>query len=235
MSNSLSANLSRDYFTNRQDRYIEFANHPPLADFFSSLVTLTCSYSFRVLASDTTTPHPKIDITWPSSNPFPFPPFSKPRLIPAYVNSAFESYQTFINSWTTRSWQSLASPLPPFPNAPVPSKPPSTAMSYHPSFPPPPYDTTLRPVIQMFPFSLAHETDLVVPEIFKTANALATAPGGGETTVDWTSGYFGLRDGYKKLVLGSKAKIQIVSASPEVTSPPLFIIQRFELTRMTTI
>lgn len=87
----------------------------------------------------------------------------------------------------------------------------------------------------MFPFSLAHETDLVVPEIFKTANALATAPGGGETTVDWTSGYFGLRDGYKKLVLGSKAKIQIVSASPEVTSPPLFIIQRFELTRMTTI
>ncbi|GAA6025151.1 hypothetical protein JCM11491_000233, partial [Sporobolomyces phaffii] len=209
------ANLSRDYFTNRQDRYIEFNHHPPLADFFSSLVAVTSSYSYRVIAGDTSTPHPRIDIVWPASNPFPCPPFPKPRLIPAYVHSASEAYAALVHEWTSKPWRALASPLPPFPDAPIPRLPPSTATSYHPSFPPPPYDTTLRPVLQMYPFSLTHETDLVVPEIFKTANALATAPGGSDTTVDWTSGYFGLRKSYKRLVLDSKAQIQIVSASPE--------------------
>jgi hypothetical protein len=34
------------------------------------------------------------------------------------------------------------------------------------------------------------ETDLVVPGIFRTANAFATAPGGNRTVLDWTSGYF---------------------------------------------
>jgi CDP-diacylglycerol--glycerol-3-phosphate 3-phosphatidyltransferase len=69
----------------------------------------------------------------------------------------------------------------------------------------------------MFPFSQTQETSLIVPSIFQTANSLATAPGGGETTIDWTSGYFGLRKEYKELVLGCKAKVRIVSASPEVS------------------
>ncbi|GAA5882780.1 hypothetical protein JCM16303_002453 [Sporobolomyces ruberrimus] len=212
------ANLSRDYFTNRQDRYIEFNHHPPLADFFSSLVSLTSSYSFRVTATDTTTPHPAITLSWPPSNPFPCEPFSKPSLIPSYINSATEAYDQFLLEWTSKPWQSLASPLPPFPNTPIPplkAPAPSTITSYHPSFPPPPYDTTLRPILQLSTFGQRQETELVVPEIFKCANSLATAPGGGETRVDWTSGYFGLRRDYKRLVLESKAKVGIVSASPE--------------------
>ncbi|GAA5923723.1 CDP-diacylglycerol--glycerol-3-phosphate 3-phosphatidyltransferase [Sporobolomyces koalae] len=209
------ANLSRDYFTNRQDRYIEFNQHPPLADFFHSLVNVTSSYSFRVIASDTSTAHPAISLTWPESNPFPCAPFSKSRLVPAFSHSAAEAFTNLVSHWRLKPWKSLASPLPPFPNAPIPNFPPSTATSYHPSFPPPPYDTTLRPVLQMFPFGVRDETELVVPEIFKLANALATAPGGGETKIDWTSGYFGLREDYKRLVLESKAKVRIVSASPE--------------------
>ncbi|GAA5910576.1 CDP-diacylglycerol--glycerol-3-phosphate 3-phosphatidyltransferase [Sporobolomyces salmoneus] len=218
------ANLSRDYFTNRQDRYIEFSHHPPLADFFSSLVSITSSYSYRLTATDTSTQHPSITLGWPTSNPFPCAPFQKPHLIPAYVNSAAEAYNDLIKRWTEKPWRDLASPLPPFHSSSSSdssalgnaSPPPSTILSSHPSYPlQSPYDTTLRPVLQMYPFQQTQETSLVVPSIFKTANMLATAPGGGETKIDWTSGYFGLRKEYKELVLGCKAKVGIVSASPE--------------------
>ncbi|GAA5956397.1 hypothetical protein JCM3765_005650 [Sporobolomyces pararoseus] len=221
------ANLSRDYFTNRQDRYIEFNNHPPLADFFSSLVDITSAYSYQVTATDTSSSHPAINLSWPNSNPFPCAPFSKPHLIPSYINSASETYDSLLSEWVSKPWQSLASPLPPFDSSSRSSStpPPSTIASYHPSYPlPTPYDTTLRPVLQMFPFSQNQETSLIVPSIFKTANALATAPGGGETTIDWTSGYFGLRKEYKELVLGCKAKANGFFGSKGVSKyiPPAY-------------
>lgn len=68
----------------------------------------------------------------------------------------------------------------------------------------------------MGPFSISQETDLVVPAIFRTANSLATAPGGGRTMIDWTSGYFSVQKAYLEKVLDSKAGVRIVTASPEV-------------------
>ncbi|GAA5964590.1 hypothetical protein JCM21900_002651 [Sporobolomyces salmonicolor] len=210
------ANLSRDYFTDRQDRYIEFRSHPPLADFFDSLLTLVSSYSFRILARDTSTSHPSISITWPSSNPIPTAPFDTPASIPAYTSHAHDSLLSLLAKWTSLPPTSLSSPLPPFLPTPASTLPSSAALAANPILSPSsPYDTTLRPVLQMGPFDLTQETDQVVPEIFRAANALATAPGGKSTTIDWTSGYFGLREQYKRLVLDSKAQIRIVSASPE--------------------
>ncbi|GAA5860274.1 hypothetical protein JCM8547_003449 [Rhodosporidiobolus lusitaniae] len=221
------ANLSHDYFTNRADRYLHFRSHAPLADYFSSLISLVSSYSYRLTASDTSTPHPAISISWPSDSPFspssdPF--FHDPRTsIPELKQHAHEALTAFTSSWHSRSPHSLASSLPPFPS------PPSSSSSSSSLSPPPPsaalrnprlpflshFDTSLRPVLQMGPFSISHETDLVVPEIFRAANALATAPGGRNTTLDWTSGYFSLREDYKKLVLDCAANVRIVSASPE--------------------
>lgn len=68
----------------------------------------------------------------------------------------------------------------------------------------------------MGPFDIAQETDVVVPSVFQTANSLATAPGGANTTIDWTSGYFSVQEGYKERVLDSRATVRIVTASPEV-------------------
>ena len=43
-----SANLSRDYFTDRQDRYIVFKNCKQLADFFADIVNTTLAHSYTL-------------------------------------------------------------------------------------------------------------------------------------------------------------------------------------------
>ncbi|CDR47358.1 RHTO0S14e02520g1_1 [Rhodotorula toruloides] len=209
------ANLSHDYFTNRTDRYISFESNPSLADFFDSLLTLTSSYSFRVTASDTSSATPAIDISWPESNAIPSDPFENTPAssIPRLREHAHDALQDMLKRWYRRGPAQLASPLPatiasPLAQANGNSRIPASRT-------PSPYDTFLRPVLQMGPFSLSYETSIVVPSIFRTANALATAPGGSQTMLDWTSGYFGLREDYKRLALDCKAQVRIVSASPE--------------------
>ncbi|XP_064607284.1 CDP-diacylglycerol--glycerol-3-phosphate 3-phosphatidyltransferase, mitochondrial-like [Liolophura sinensis] len=49
------SNLSHDYFTNRQDRYILIENCAPLADFFTSLVKTVASFSFQLQTDNTVT------------------------------------------------------------------------------------------------------------------------------------------------------------------------------------
>ncbi|GAA5991383.1 hypothetical protein JCM10908_003286 [Rhodotorula pacifica] len=230
------ANLSHDYFTNRTDRYIEFRSHPPLADFFHSLLEITGSYSFRVTASDTSTLYPSVNITWPTSggggsgvgpNRVPENPFegSPSSAIPAFKEHAHDSLAAFLKEWHRKDPLALASALPPASSSPPPSSssrrdmrssttPTRSSSRLHAS-PLAAFDTRLRPILQMGPFNLTAETDLVVPRIFSTANAFATAPGGNRTVLDWTSGYFGLREDYKRLALQCKAKVRIVSASPE--------------------
>ena len=50
----IRANLSRDYFTNRQDRYMKFSDCPQLADFMASLVDTVSSFSFRAKTNGNT-------------------------------------------------------------------------------------------------------------------------------------------------------------------------------------
>ncbi|GAA5866324.1 hypothetical protein JCM3774_006616 [Rhodotorula dairenensis] len=213
------ANLSHDYFTNRTDRYIEFRAHPPLADFFHSLLALTGAYSFRVTASDTSTMYPAVNISWPAGNRLAEDPFAARhgavRAISAFKQHAHDSLSSFLKQWHRKDPLALAAALP-VPTAPSTPPPPTprSSLSRRPlgtagrsaSSPLAAFDTRLRPVVQMGPFDLTAETDLVVPGIFRTANAFATAPGGNRTVLDWTSGYFGLRDDYKRLALQCKAK-----------------------------
>lgn len=49
------ANLSADYFTNRQDRYIEIKNCEPLADYFHGLVSIVRSFSLHLQPDNSTT------------------------------------------------------------------------------------------------------------------------------------------------------------------------------------
>nr|CAG4637887.1 EOG090X08SX [Chydorus sphaericus] len=56
------ANLSHDYFTNRQDRYILIEDCKDLTDFYNNLVETVCGFSFRMnsnndLNMDPTFPH----------------------------------------------------------------------------------------------------------------------------------------------------------------------------------
>ncbi|GAA6047529.1 hypothetical protein JCM3770_005792 [Rhodotorula araucariae] len=226
------ANLSHDYFTNRADRYISFEAHAPLADFFASLVSTVASYSFRATASDTSSAFPVPTLSWPSSNAVPSDPFAapSPRTALADLRShAHASLSALLASWRAVAPASRAAHLPPAllaaPRA-FSRHPARGAAALHPAF-----DTLLRPVLQMAPFALEHETRAVVPGIFRAANALATAPGGARTTLDWTSGYFGLGDEYRRLALRCEARANGFHGSRGVSRfvPPAYTYfsQRF--------
>lgn len=64
------ANLSDDYFTNRQDRYHVFSC-PSLTDYFSRIHNAVCSISYRVLPA--AAEHGGFALEWPESNPAPQP------------------------------------------------------------------------------------------------------------------------------------------------------------------
>lgn len=68
------ANLSNDYFTNRQDRYYIFRSKR-VADYFNRIHTAVCSISFLMHPFDRLT---HVGLEWPESNPAP-PPFVYPR------------------------------------------------------------------------------------------------------------------------------------------------------------
>ncbi|KDE02390.1 hypothetical protein MVLG_07049 [Microbotryum lychnidis-dioicae p1A1 Lamole] len=189
------ANLSEDYFTNRQDRYMEFSSHAPLADYFSSLLERISSFSYLATAIDKSTQHPALDIRWPNSNIGSSPIESAPSFSEDLKLAAGNLVNTLTKQWASRS--------------------PSDRAGSSSSRIVPPFDTSVRPVIQMGLFYVKQETDTAVPSIFKTANALATAPGGAATTLNWTSGYFSVHERYKAMVLSSKAGVRIVAASPK--------------------
>lgn len=63
------ANLSNDYFTNRQDRYHVFRSKR-VSDYFGRLHFAVCSISFLLQLSDGPSKH---TLEWPASNPAPNP------------------------------------------------------------------------------------------------------------------------------------------------------------------
>ncbi|XP_033122712.1 CDP-diacylglycerol--glycerol-3-phosphate 3-phosphatidyltransferase, mitochondrial-like [Anneissia japonica] len=56
------ANLSNDYFTNRQDRYILFRNVPEVSEFFCQLVTTVSTFSLQLDAENSIDLHPSFQI-----------------------------------------------------------------------------------------------------------------------------------------------------------------------------
>ncbi|KAL9000020.1 MAG: hypothetical protein Q9169_001265 [Polycauliona sp. 2 TL-2023] len=76
------ANLSSDYFTNRQDRYHVFSSKM-ISDYFASIHHAVCSISFLLQAGDSST-LASHTLIWPSSNPAPSP-LSSPK---HYISAA---------------------------------------------------------------------------------------------------------------------------------------------------
>ena len=82
------ANLSDDYFTNRQDRYHVFRSKT-VADYFDRIHNAVCSISFLLQPSDTPS---KFTLEWPTSNPAPNP-LEAPR---RHVEAATTLLQPFM-------------------------------------------------------------------------------------------------------------------------------------------
>lgn len=80
------ANLSHDYFTNRQDRYVLVKDCKPLADFFEGMIDILCSMSLQLTHSDNTIP------------PVKYHPYEKLNLYTNELRKRLSDYyESFIN------------------------------------------------------------------------------------------------------------------------------------------
>lgn len=199
------ANLSRDYFTNRQDRYLLVEDHKQVADYLYSLVHAVGQFSFK-LESVSREPQTVAEqktadwkLVWDGGKDCPNPWQDGIRLDPyaeaGWTDAATKSVEDF-----TRRWQKLA-PL----NASEKSASEENA------------DTLLLPLLQMGPLNIRQETR-AIPKILDSG-LLDNDTRGGAATLGLTSGYFSLYRPYKALLLQARsvqsAIVKIICAAPE--------------------
>ncbi|XP_046840522.1 CDP-diacylglycerol--glycerol-3-phosphate 3-phosphatidyltransferase, mitochondrial-like [Xenia sp. Carnegie-2017] len=88
------ANLSNDYFTNRQDRYILIEKSPHIADYFENLVTMVSGFSLQL--------HPD-NVTSMSNVKFPAHPYKDWDRGRKFCGIANGTVNKFIKKWTKES------------------------------------------------------------------------------------------------------------------------------------
>ena len=163
------ANLSNDYFTNRQDRYHVFTSKR-VTDYFSRIHHVVCSVSFLLQPSSNASMY---TLSWPSSNPAPSP-LSSPS---SYI----------------RATTSLLAPLI---NPPSSTRSPTTTTSLYPLLSHPPTLNTELPALrtllrtqtlQSYTFTAGYFN----PHPLITSSLLATrAPGTIITASPFANGFY---------------------------------------------
>ena len=171
------ANLSSDYFTNRQDRYHLFQSEQ-VADYFETIHTAVCSLSQRL---ETSVSPSGFALTWPSSNKA-----QDPLKFPARYKSTATS---------------LLRPLVSSPSAPPPAS--KTNTSIYPLLVHPPTINTELPAIETL-LSLSHPIQsytftagyfnphpIVTSTLLNLSSAPSSVPGTILTASPHANGFFG--------------------------------------------
>lgn len=168
------ANLSNDYFTNRQDRYHVFSSKR-VTDHFASIHHAVCSISFRLQPSNSPS---QFALDWPSTNPAPNP---------------LDAPKDYIKAAT-----SLLAPL----TKPQPSQQiPTTSTSLYPLLCHPPTINTELPVftsllsrdISSYTFTAGYfNPHPLITSSLLAASSLPTSPQGTILTASpYANGFFG--------------------------------------------
>lgn len=186
-----SANLSKDYFTTRQDRYFHLRRAPHLVSYLTSLMDAYSPFTYRL------SPRSAYDqpISAISSGPLPYEiawgdrPYT-PLNIGPLARDALRKHQKDWSERTAREGGGQG-------------------------------DTTVWPVVQVGYLGL-NEEERRVGEVWTAVGRMVRERNdqgtGAETPlVDFTSGYFGLAEGYRQAVLRCGADVRIVAASPKVS------------------
>lgn len=217
------ANLSHDYFSNRQDRYVHFWDQPLLSNYLISLILLCGHFSYRLMAAKAVEAgkehphHSAYALQWDGSN-------SQLLLGEAddgTVNEggchiaalerqplrehkfAFDAGK-LVNAFTQRWRQHCEEELANYNNTQVTNDEDDDNAAF------------VVPLLQMGPLNITNETD-AMPRIFEALRReglAADMPG----CLDLTSGYFSLHSPYKSLVLDAPSEAfetRIVAAAPE--------------------
>ncbi|KAH0559512.1 hypothetical protein GP486_003969, partial [Trichoglossum hirsutum] len=180
------ANLSNDYFTNRQDRYHIFASKK-ITDYFADIHRAVCCLSFLVQprngGGSSSPQSPSFILEWPDSNPAPSP-LANPN---AFVKKASLILSPLVKPLASSTKQAPTSSLA--------------------------YDTAVYPLSQFTPL-LRPDTSTEHPGLIAVLKAL-NADGYTASKWMFTAGYFNIHPELKSLLLTSKSQYgTVVTASP---------------------
>uniref|UniRef100_H2YAE0 CDP-diacylglycerol--glycerol-3-phosphate 3-phosphatidyltransferase n=1 Tax=Ciona savignyi TaxID=51511 RepID=H2YAE0_CIOSA len=183
------ANLSKNYFEQRQDRYMSFSDSAEIVDYFQSIVKTVSSFSFQLLSDG--------DVQF--SKQCPHHPVTGD--LKQYVEHVRKFYHTVIMKikvkatclvgtlYTANSVKSVNS------SGSFSSNKSSKAC-----------DTYIFPSLQLGCVGINQDENL-------TKKLLCSFPESSRTY--FTSGYFNITENYSQLILNSRSKFDILVASPD--------------------
>ena len=168
------ANLSNDYFTNRQDRYHVFSSKK-VADYFAHIHDAVCSISFLLRPRDNPS---KFALEWPTSNPAPNPLEAPKR----YIEAATSLLLSFVKPASSQS-------------------PPTTSTSVYPVLCHPPTINTELPAftallarrIRSYTFTAGYFNPhpVITSSLLAASSLPVSAPGSVLTASPYANGFFG--------------------------------------------
>lgn len=189
------ANLSRDYFTNRRDRYLLIKNHKEVCDYLFGLVDTICRFSYRLESDCSSSDREKEPVGWKTvwqqgTHVADETPLSRVYVEHNWSEAATQSIQELTESWRSR-----------------------TASLEHKCT----GDTLLLPLLQMGPLNIRQEVK-AIPQLLSMAQSVS-ATSLEPVLVNLTSGYFSLYEPYKMLLgraqASRRATVKIICAAPE--------------------
>lgn len=213
-----SANLNKSYFTDRQDRYIQFTASPSLANYCFDFLQTTSNFSYKLLPPASTSSisgvvkqTDSLEVSWPDLD-------THPHDIESKASALLSKFQASYLSAPIGDQSSHTSP------SSATSPPPKVATKSA----DPDDEVYVFPVIQAGQFNIREE-ERVLKLLY---NRIAPSSSTGEKTpaniedkdeaarplVNLTSGYFGLYEPYQDLILSSNVDTRIVCAAPKVGS-----------------
>ena len=220
--------MANSYFTNRQDRYIHFRSHPSLLSYLSSLTRLYSTYSYLLSPSPPPSAPPQYIVPLrqpPSTSPQAGLYWHHPSIHPRhFAPHALATLTAFQNSWKGsnagrmrrvdvdtffwpviqagvlgiqeeekglgRVWEAVAQSYQ--------SVPAAASMS------------TITE-------ASGKGNDKEKPSLDEKEVTAKREEKPRGVQVDLTSGYFGLYDAYKRMVIESPAPVRVIAASPKVS------------------
>ncbi|XP_071525581.1 CDP-diacylglycerol--glycerol-3-phosphate 3-phosphatidyltransferase, mitochondrial isoform X2 [Panulirus ornatus] len=185
------ANLSNDYFTNRQDRYFVFDDCPELANFYHSIIDIVSKFSLQLQKDDSTSMLPEIQ-----SHPF---------------LGDYDEYCSSMRTAIQKVWmqecrknslrlQQVVKDLEQSEASKTDNRETDTKLDSV-------LDTIVFPTLQMGPFQVTN--DSLITRLFLTNAA-------DNSKIQLASGYFNLTEEYMRCVLQqSTADYNILMAHPK--------------------
>ncbi|CAG8740510.1 4205_t:CDS:2, partial [Acaulospora morrowiae] len=192
------ANLSHDYFTNRQDRYMLFKNAPGITNYFADLLRTVSTFSYTLKPAEEFAKHDKPYELVLSQFP---DPITESHLFRKFASSTVKE---FVSKWTNDcELQARHQIIQQQKNSGVQTNEQNVNL-----------DTVILPIIQMGPFSIRQDESTTL-SILETIAKENDNEEGQYGRVFFASGYFNFTQKFKDKILNTKAKFNVLAASPE--------------------